>query len=89
MGSVYQFKNNQTYGKVSEPFHPELNLPPEYLQEDFDEISEEQKMRLEYYRKTVSELSRTELEEAFMEILEQLYITGGRVSWLEGYASEK
>ena len=74
---------------MSEPFHPELNLPQEYLQEDFDEISEEQKRRLAYYRKTIPELSRQELEEGFLEILEQLYITGGRVSWLEGYASEK
>ena len=72
---------------MSEPFHPELNLPQEYLDEDFDEISDEQKRRLEYYRKSIPELSREELEEGFLEILEQLFITGGRVSWLEGYAS--
>ena len=73
---------------MSEPFHPELKLPQDYLNEDFDTISDEQKRRLAYYRKSVPELSRTELEEAFLQILELLYITGGRVSWLEGYASE-
>ena len=74
---------------MSEPFHPELNLPQDYLNEDFNIISDEQKRRLAFYRKSVPELSRAELEEGFLEILEQLYITGGRVSWLEGYASEK
>ena len=74
---------------MSEPFHPELNLPEDYLNEDFNIVSDEQKERLDYYRGTVSQLPRDELEEAFLEILEQLFITGGRVSWLEGYAHER
>ena len=73
---------------MSEPFHPELNLPQDYLNENFDEISDEQKRRLVYYKKSISEITRDELEEAFLEVLEQLFITGGRVSWLEGYAHE-
>ena len=74
---------------MSEPFHPELNLPEDYVKEDFDTISDEQRERLDYYKDTIPQLSRNELEEAFLEILEQLFITGGRVSWLEGYAHER
>ena len=73
---------------MSEPFHPELNLPKDYLNEDFSVLSEEQNERIQYYKETIPQISRQELEEAFLEILEQLFTTGGRVSWLEGYANE-
>ena len=50
-------------------------------------LSEAQKERIEYYKRTLKDISRDELEESFLEVLEQLFSLGNRVSWFEGYAS--
>ena len=72
---------------MSEPFFPDLKLPKDYVNEDFSVLSEPQKERIEYYKRTLKDISRDELEESFLEILEQLFSLGNRVSWFEGYAS--